>query len=167
MNNLFDFVLYLFPLAVVIAVALGLANKNSLEQADTLTGSSLSSNNFIYKQEIPTAINNNITSKAMNPHKFDMTEPFAEKIPFELAPAAWMQMMNTMMHNMQITQMMHQMAAMPNQMMSPMLWANPHGQYGHMGMLQNNAVNPSQQPMNPEQYKKWYEQQLKLRQSSR
>ncbi|MFK7816566.1 MAG: hypothetical protein AB8B92_09535 [Gammaproteobacteria bacterium] len=167
MNNLLDFALYLFPLAIVIAVALSLTNKNNLEQSETFVGSSISANGSIYKQQIPVFTKNTVAPNVVNPHKFDMTEPFAEKIPFEQTPAAWMQMMSNMMHNMQITQMMHQMAAMPNQMMAPMMWANPHGQPGHMGMLQNHAVKPSPQPMNPEQYKKWYEQQLKLRQSSR
>lgn len=155
MNNLFDYVLYLFPLAVVIAVALSLNHKHNSEQSELANTST-----FAYEQPRistnTTTPNNNI----VNPHKYDMTEPFAQKIPFELTPAAWMQMMNNMMHNMQITQMMHHMASMPNQMMSPQTWMNPHG------MLQNGAVNPSQQPMDPEQYKKWYEQQLKLHKSS-
>jgi hypothetical protein len=58
------------------------------------------------------------------------------------------------MNNMKITQMMHQMAAMPAQMMSPAMWSNPHT------IMPMGTANSSK-PMDPEQYKKWYEQQLK------
>ena len=70
-------------------------------------------------------------------------------------PAAWMHWMNNMMNYMSMTQMMHQMAAMPMQMMNPNLWMDPHA------MLTNPTMSTVQQPMSPEEYEKWYNEQLK------
>ena len=91
---------------------------------------------------------------AVNYQNYAMTEPFAANVPFDFTPAAWMQMMNNMMNIMQMNQMMHQMAAMPMQMMNP-AWMNSRGL--------SPSYNPSPvQPMDPAEYKKWYEQQLEV-----
>ena len=158
-NNIDNILLAaLFAVIAVGGIALYHINKSggshiNSTAAATTTSSSL--NTTAYKH--PSAINN----KGLNPsaaasyHNYDMPEPFAANAPFEFTPTAWMQMMNNMMNTMQMTQMMHQMAAMPTQMMNPTIWMNPHG------MLPNQAASPAQQPMDPKEYKKWYEQQQK------
>lgn len=155
MKNLFDYVLFVFPLAIVIAVALGLNSKNKSEQPEA----SIRSNHSVYNHmSLSGNKNDSARDTATKYQNFTMSEPFAEHVPFEFTPTAWMEMMNNMMYNMQFIQMMHQMAAMPTQMMNPNMWFNPHT------MSTNGMASQPQQPMDPKEYKKWYEQQLKLQQ---
>lgn len=150
MKNLFDYVLFVIPVAAIFAVALALNNANKSEEPVALASSSTS----VYNH--PTLSGNTaaFAPDAAKYQNFGMSEPFAEQVPFEFTPVAWVQMMNNMMNSMQVTQMMHQMAAMPTQMMASTMWVNPHA------MLPNGMVNQSQQPMDPKEYRKWYEQQL-------
>lgn len=153
MKTLLTYVLFVFPLAVAIAVALVVSNKNKSVQPET----SVSSNTSVYKQltVTPYTALNAPAPNIANYHHYDMSEPFAANVPFAMTPAVWMQMMSNMMNAMQMTQMMHQMAAMPEKMMNPGMWTNPHA------MLPNSATIPTQQPMDPKEYKKWYEEQQK------
>ena len=147
MNNLLAYVFIVFPIAVIVAVALVLHNTNKSEQ----TEASESSKTSAYKQptfSTSTAFN---SSDDVNYKNYAMTEPFAANAPTDFTPEAWMQMMNNMMNLMQMTQMMHQMAAMPMQMMN-LAWMNPYG------LSPGYNASPVQ-PMDPAEYKKWYEQQ--------
>lgn len=96
------------------------------------------------------------TPKVIDDKNYAMLEPFANQLPFDFSgvmqqpfnPNAWMQMMGNTMNYMQMTQLMHQMALMPMQMMNSfMLMSHPHG----------NLNYGAQTLMSPEEYKKWYE----------
>lgn len=160
MKNNIDNILLAALVAVITVGGIALININKSTGLDPIATSTNASTS-LYNHPPLTGNSAAFLPNSVKYQNFAMPEPFAEHVPFEFTPEAWMQMMNTMMNNMQLTQLMHQMAAIPQQMMSPMMWANPHNTF------QNGAVNPSVQPMSPEQYKKWYEQQLKLQQSSR
>ena len=139
--------LFLIPIVAIFAVGLAI--------------------HFIVKTDQPEPSNTNTMSglAAGGSEKFDsyaMLEPFAENYPFNFTnvmqqpmnPAAWMHWMNNMMNYMSMTQMMHQMASMPMQMMSPNLWMDP-------AIMTNPTMSTVQQPMSPEEYEKWYNEQLK------
>ena len=157
MNNYLKNILFVAPIAAIFAVGIGLHYINKSKQPEP----SASSNTSAYDHPTFSAKTTVNPPDTVNYQNYAMPEPFAAHAPFNFTPAAWMQMMNNMMNNMQMTQMMHQMANMPSQMMNPTMWINPHG------MLPNGAANQSQQPMNPKEYKKWYEQQLKLQQTNK
>jgi hypothetical protein len=160
--------LFLAPIVTILTLAIAIAaalffNNNGTQfvsntsgiKSNTQYSHSTASNNqpgmYIGNTYSKGNLNNQLS--ASHYQNFSMTEPFSEIEPFEFTPAAWMQMMNVFMNNMQITQMMHQMFAMPAQMMSPAMWSNPHAG------LSIGTANSSK-PMSPEQYKKWYQQQL-------
>jgi hypothetical protein len=146
----------IFTLAITIAAALYFKSNGTQNEANlfaTQSSSAYNQSGALNKNNFKSTSSNN-HSVAPHYQNFAMAEPFSEHVPFEFTPAAWMQMMNVFMNNMKITQMMHQMAAMPAQMMSPAMWSNPHS-------MVNMSTTNSSKPMNPEQYKKWYEQQLK------
>ncbi len=63
--------------------------------------------------------------------------------------------MGQMMNPTTMTQMMHQMMAMPMQMMMPMMGMNPHAS---LPVLPNNSI-PN--VMDPKEYEKWYHEQQK------
>ncbi len=160
MKNNIDTILLAALIAVISAggVALYYINKSG---GAALTATPSSSATSVYRHP---SLSGNVAAfapGAVEYQNFAMPEPFAATAPFEFTPVAWMQMMNNMMNNLQMTQMMHQMAAMPSQMMNPMMQMNPHS------MLPNQTINPSQQLMDPKEYKKWYEQQQKLQQSEK
>ncbi|QMU60749.1 MAG: hypothetical protein GKR92_03185 [Gammaproteobacteria bacterium] len=157
MNNYLEDILFVAPIAAIFAAGIGLYYINKSDEPET----SASSITSVYKH--PTLSGNTaaFAPDATKYQNYTMSEPFAAQAPFEFTPAAWLQMMNNMMNNTQMTQMMHQMAAMPTQMMAPTMWVNPHA------MLPNGVAAQTQQPMDPKEYKKWYEQQLELQQSGR
>ncbi len=157
MKNSLNNVSFLTPIAaifiVAVAVAVALQYKNKPAELEPSASSITSAYNHP-AVSANTAFN---SPDAANYQNYDMTEPFAANVPFDstsaawmYTPAAWMQMMNNMMNIMQMNQMnqmMRQMAAMPMQMM------NPHGF--------SPNYNPSPvEPMDPAEYRKWYEQQL-------
>ena len=152
MNNSLNNVSYLTPIAaifvVAVAVAVALQYKNKPAELEPSASSITSAYNHP-AVSANTAFN---SPDAANYQNYAMTEPFAANVPFNFTPATWMQMMNNMMNVMQINQMMHQMAAMPVQMMNP-AWMNPHG-------LSPSYNSSPVQPMDPAEYKKWHEQQL-------
>lgn len=134
--------LFLIPIAAIFAIGIAV--------------------HFIVKTDQPESSNTNTMSglaagKTKTIDSYAMLEPFAENHPFNFTdvmqhpmnPFAWMQVM---MNAMQMNQMMHQMMTMPMQTMNPTIWMNPHA------MLSNPAMNTVQQPMSPEEYKKWYDQ---------
>jgi len=154
MKNSLKGVSFLIPIAAVfvvaVAVAVALQNINKPEELEPSASSITSTYNH------PTfSANTDFNSPdTANHQNYAMTEPFAASAPFGFTPAAWMQMMNNMnnmMNIMQMTQMMHQMAAMPTQMMNS-AWMNPHG------LSPSYSPSPAQ-PMDPAEYKKWYEKQ--------
>ena len=145
MKNSYEDALFIIPIVAIFAIGIAL--------------------HYITKSDQPEASNTNLMSGlvSVQAESFDnyaMLEPFAENPPFNFAnvmqqpmnPAAWMHWMNNMMNYMSMTQMMHQMAAMPMQMMSPNLWMDPYAK------LSNHTMGTVQQPMSPEEYKKWYDQ---------
>lgn len=173
MSDISKDVLYFIAFSAILAIGIGLTYANKSAETKPITNANASIERLHNKSNI----NNNsaktntyagATKSAKNSHptknfrSFGMPEPFAEQVPFEFSPSSWMQMMNNMMNTMQMTQMMHQMAAMPTQMMNPSIWMNPHNGLPH------GAATPSQQPMSPKDYKKWYEaQQQKLQPSTK
>ena len=156
MKNLPKDVLFLIAFTIFISIGISLTYINKSKQPEQATSSSIS--NYRYPTVSENTATNFITSDNVNYQHFSMPEPFASKVPFAFTPAALMQMMNTMMNTMKMTQMMHQISTMPSQMMNSTMWINPHG------MLPKSAANPLQEPMDPQEYKKWYEQQLELQQ---
>jgi hypothetical protein len=169
MNNILKIALFVIPIIALIATPIVIHhNKNNSTQSlqDTSTANSTSSPSH----PMHVAATKSLTSPTMGMDSrqiYDMPEPFAHELPWSnccgmhhpMSPAAWMHVMNTMMNSMQITQMMHQMATLPKQVMNPAT-SHPHG-------LMPNNTSTSIQPMNPKEYKKWYEQQQKtLRQDN-
>ena len=155
MKNYLEDVLFLVPIVAIFAIGIAIHYITKTDQPEPSTSSS---NTTFYNHT-----NTMSNLAAGNPAKFDhyaMLEPFAENHPFNFSsvmqqpmnPAAWMQMMTHMMNYMSMNQMMHQMAAMPMQMMNPTLWMDPHA------MLPNSSTSTAQQPMSPDEYRKWYEQ---------
>ena len=148
MKNSLEDVLFLIPIVVIFALGIALHYITKPDHTE------LSNTNRVSGQ---------IYGEAGNFDSYAMLEPFAENYPFNFAnvmqqpmnPAAWMHWMNNMMNYMSMTQMMHQMAAMPMQMMNPNLWMDPHA------MLTNPTMSTVQQPMSPEEYEKWYNEQFK------
>lgn len=148
MKKFLNDALFLAPVLAIFAVGVGLYYINKSKQPE------LSSYQPVTTVTPYTALNAPAPG-AFDYHHYDMSEPFAANVPFAMTPAAWMQMMNNMMNTMQITQMMHQMVAMPEKMMNPGMWMNPHA------VLPNQNQGKVQQPMDPKEYKKWYEEQQK------
>ncbi len=147
-NSLID-VLFFIPIPVILAAAVALYINNPEENSSEKQESLASSITPIYNYSANSTNPVFTSPDATNYQNYAMAEPFAANVPFENTPAAWMQMMNNMMNAMQMTQMMHQMAAMPMQMMSP---------HGVSPSFNSSPVQAM--PMDPAEYKKWYEKQL-------
>ena len=154
MKNFIENALFLVPIVAifVLGIALHYINKSNQPSPSEISSSS-ATYNYVNKA-------NTGAHSEGHYQNYAMLEPFAENHPFDFTnvmqhmnPGTWMQMMNNMMNTMQMTQMMHQMFSMPMQMMNPTMWMDPHA------MLSNSATGTVQQPMSPEEYKKWYEQQ--------
>ena len=148
-NSLID-VLFFIPIPLVLALAIALHLTNKSEDLEPSTSSITST----YNQPIHSVNSTFNSPKAASYQSYAMAEPFAAHVPFENTPAAWMQMMNNIMNTMQMTQMMHQMAAMPIQMMN-LAWMNPY-----VLSPSYNSSLVQQTPMDPAEYKKWYEKQF-------
>jgi hypothetical protein len=153
MNNFLKIALFVIPIIALITVPVVLHQyKNN--SAHSLQGNSTAKSTSTNSSPMHAASKFSTSPAVDSSQAYDMPEPFAHEIPWSkccgmnnpMNPAEWMQMMNTMMNSMQITQMIHQMTAMSIQMM------NPHD------MSHNNVASPAQ-PMSPEEYKKWYAQQ--------
>lgn len=68
--------------------------------------------------------------------------------------------MGAMMNPMMMTQMMHQMAAIPMQMMMPMMMNSGLGMNPHMGIPTTPSATVPK-VMDPKQYEEWYNEQQK------
>ncbi len=166
-----------FPIVVLMVTALVAVpalflskNKSTVtqEQAQTLTHGQahVMPTPMAYQNRVmmnPSIQSSQASSK--NSQAYAMPEPFAADAPFDYAnfmqpmnAMAWMQLGANMMNYMQMAQMMQQMTAMPMQMMTPTMWMNP-------SVMQNQTTTTMQQPMSPEEYKKWYDKQQELLQS--
>ena len=151
-NSLID-VLFFIPIPVIFAAAVALYINNSEEPESLVSSISSTYNHLAYSANSTPANSASNPSDASSYQIYAMSEPFAANAPFENIPATWIQMMNNMMNVMQMTQMMHQMATMPMQVMNS-AWINPHG-------LSSPSYTPSPaRPMDPAEYKKWYEKQF-------
>lgn len=149
MKNFSKDILFLITFSAIIAIGIGITYLNKSKKSEPSTSSSTSVYNYPTVSSKTAAAFN--SSDYVNYKNYAMTEPFAANAPTDFTPEAWMQMMYSMMNIMQMTQMMHQMAAMPMQMMN-LAWMNPYG-------LSPTYNASSVQPMDPAEYKKWYEQQ--------
>ncbi|MEJ2115957.1 MAG: hypothetical protein P8X88_07935, partial [Gammaproteobacteria bacterium] len=152
-NSLID-VLFFIPIPVILAAAIALYINNPERIRPEKQESSASSITPIYNYSVNSTNPVFTSPDATKYQNYAMTEPFAANVPFVNTPAAWMQMMNNMMNTMQMTQIMHQMATMPMQMMN-LAWMNPHGVSPGF-----NSSPVQTMPMDPAEYKKWYEKQL-------
>lgn len=161
MNNFLKNALFVLPIIALIAVPVAIHKIKDRSKTDS---ASLVSDMKSYNNSNSAHHEHAGSAMSRKTENYSMPEPFSPKLPGSdccgvmsnpMNISAWMQMMNSMINSMQMTQMMHQMAAMPMQMMNPAMWMKPHG------LIPNNAVSTVQQPMSPEEYKKWYEQQQK------
>ena len=157
MNKFLQQALFIVPIVALIIAPLVIDHK--------IKGSSLN-NSGNATDNTYTQFNRSIDSDFDAPNvveskQFAMTEPFSAQDPFALtsamnspmSPAAWFQLMMNMANYMQMTQMMQQMMVMPTLMMNPAAWMNPQ-------MMPNQYHPSAQQPMSPEEYEKWYNEQL-------
>ncbi len=153
--------LFVIPIALLIAAPFYLDHKKKSEtESNSVSGedieaSALSPGGYVYVPRI-------------SPQQYSMSEPFSFNSTMEgwccgqmqqfIDPETWMQMMNPAMY----MNIMHQMMAMPMQMihMYPNNSMNPHGYV----MPQTPSLNMAK-PMTPEEYKKWYNEQKKLQES--
>ena len=160
MNKFIQQALFIIPIAALVIAPLIIDHKIKTPATETLNSVTPGT----YSQ-----INRSIDSDFDAPNvveskQYAMNEPFSAQDPFALTsamhnsmnPAAWFQLMMNMTNYMQLTQMMQQMTAMSAFMMNPAAWMNPHM------MMPNQYPYPvQQQPMHPEEYEKWYNEQLK------
>ena len=153
MKKLFQQALFVIPIVALIAAPLIIEHKR--KSAEQALPNYSSGNTHIGEQS--TGIDFDIPS-VVDKKQYAMSEPFAEQSSFaatsamyqSMNPLAWMKLMFDMANYMQMTSIMQHMTAMPVMWMNPYMLQNPH------------QLQAMQQPMPPEEYEKWYQQQQEL-----
>ncbi len=159
MNKLFQQALFVIPIAVLIATPFVMDHQNKEVESNVSSSGMFALNSHSNHEndvdfDLPHVVDN---------EQFAMSEPFSEHSFFihpcnmgnPMDPAAWMNLMISMMNYMQITQMMQQMTRIPAGMSNPSApWMNPY-------MKVPNQSHSANQPLSPEEYEKWYNEQLK------
>ena len=154
MKKIVQQALFIIPIAALIAAPLVIDHKKNENLESKFSSADTSANHH-------DDVNFNLPHVVDN-EQYAMSEPFSEHSFFihpcnmgnPMDPAAWMSLMMRMMNYMQMTQMMQQMPMIPAGTTTPSApWMNPY-------MLMPNQPNSIKQPLSPEEYEKWYNEQL-------